>query len=1084
MATELKVNGSVVNRATSRISLGRWVVFERGGMPRLSFRRYAQSLQTLPYPGEGDEVQLLVDGVLRFTGDVRACEPVKQAKRRWEYRYEAEGIRARGDRFPVTEEQDGSDRIVYNRPRLDPLWLPGRAGRSVGHIITSALEQATNKANLIRYGLGNLVPGDGGAAHAVLSGYAVGSVVVDAGGSGYDPANPPTVLLVGGGGSGATATATVSGGVVTGITVTSGGSGYRWPPIVVVSTLPPTTLNDLARMDLVPPRSVTVGGERFLQAVGDFARDWYPNHDLHVEPDGTIRFLDQRRSAGPEVVVSGDGFGAVVRAVVDPLTGGLTGAEVIDGGVNYTTASASVVGGGGTGATVSVTVSGGQVVTASVGTAGSGYYEGSTLTLWHGIQPIEAPAIQRNHSDCYGRVVVRGHDYVLGALLTQGAGQLVEKFDHDGLTSAQAKTKYDPREALTPGQGPGGARATAIMAKAAVASVTVTAGGSGFTSAPTLKWTGGGGTTLTMTATVSGGKITAVTVNSSSSDFSLPPTIYIDNTANGGGWGATFTANLAARAVSSIQLDAGGYAYTSAPQVRIKGGGGSGATATAALTGDAVSSLTLTAGGTGYTTVPRVVIGAPKGPGYDTGAVLSVTDFSNIVVQSDDDTKIWPANHWDQTDAGRHGVLLLTETTGTGIDNHYQTEVISNGGLAAGGSTTLTLDPPLPHNRFDRYELYGVSGGSSVVYRRYTVNDPVASSMTNEQFTFAAPFHDPSGNAATLTWFNTAAILWSSTGQPPYMSGPLEFEIDPDAGTITFARPVYTLFGTPSKHRKGELDGVPSDIAVLVGVNQKALTTAYPPDDAITGDPVFEGSAFDLLGLQETLTVTVDGWRDKVGTDNMAKLAKEWHDAVKDIHVDGVVQWLGSYFPPALAPGLALSVRGYNGAEYDTGMESMAIPVTRVECEFSPDGPLPVTVSMQVSNRRYHLSAAAFVTTPAQAEPIGIPGGVFQAAAMQYGGMVGVQSYRPGEVLDMRDSDAMGASRSTRPDRRPGGRGGLAGVPGIGGLAGLAPTPSPAALVAERTREQAKAKAEATAQAEPPPRVLPPPVPPDDEEDA
>jgi len=78
------------------------------------------------------------------------------------------------------------------------------------------------------------VPGAGGAtAHSVLSGNAVGSVVVDSGGSGYDVNNPPSVMFLGGGpGTGAAGSVTISGGAVTAVTVTAGGSGYTSAPTV------------------------------------------------------------------------------------------------------------------------------------------------------------------------------------------------------------------------------------------------------------------------------------------------------------------------------------------------------------------------------------------------------------------------------------------------------------------------------------------------------------------------------------------------------------------------------------------------------------------------------------------------------------------------------------------------------------------------------------------------------------------------------------------------------------------------------------------------------------------------------------
>lgn len=55
---------------------------------------------------------------------------------------------------------------------------------------------------------------------------AVSRVLVLNAGSGYDPGNPPAVVITGGGGSGATATATVGDGGVKTWTITNGGTGY------------------------------------------------------------------------------------------------------------------------------------------------------------------------------------------------------------------------------------------------------------------------------------------------------------------------------------------------------------------------------------------------------------------------------------------------------------------------------------------------------------------------------------------------------------------------------------------------------------------------------------------------------------------------------------------------------------------------------------------------------------------------------------------------------------------------------------------------------------------------------------------
>jgi len=69
--------------------------------------------------------------------------------------------------------------------------------------------------------------------------------------------------------------------------------------------------------------------------------------------------------------------------------------------------------------------------------------------------------------------------------------------------------------------------------------VTVTAAGTGYTSAPTVTITGGGGTGAKATATVAGGKVTKITLTNAGTGYTSPPTVAI---TLGGGTGAKASA--------------------------------------------------------------------------------------------------------------------------------------------------------------------------------------------------------------------------------------------------------------------------------------------------------------------------------------------------------------------------------------------------------------------------------------------------------------------------------------------------------------------------------------------------------------
>jgi len=176
------------------------------------------------------------------------------------------------------------------------------------------------------------------------------------------------------------------------------------------------------------------------------------------------------------------------------------------------------------------------------------------------------------------------------------------------------------------GGGGNGASATATVTTDIVSSVTVTAGGSGYTSAPTVTLTGGGGTGATATATVAG-PVTSINVTNGGTGYTSAPAVTL---TGGGGSGATATATVQGGAVTQITVTAGGSGYTSAPTVTLTGGGGTGATATAVVTTDIVSAITVTAGGSGYTSAPTVTLAGGGGNGATatatvTGPVTAVT---------------------------------------------------------------------------------------------------------------------------------------------------------------------------------------------------------------------------------------------------------------------------------------------------------------------------------------------------------------------------------------------------------------------------------------------------------------------------
>jgi hypothetical protein len=172
--------------------------------------------------------------------------------------------------------------------------------------------------------------------------------------------------------------------------------------------------------------------------------------------------------------------------------------------------------------------------------------------------------------------------------------------------------------------------ATVTVTSKQVVSIAVTAGGTGFTSAPAVAFGGGVGSGATAVAVVSGGVVTAVNVTAGG-NFTSTPTVTF---SGGGGTGAAATATMSGDTtigtctstgqVSAINKTANGSGYTSPPTITISGGGGSGATATCVLVFGQVGAITITNGGSGYTSNPTVSFSGGGGSGAVATATIAV----------------------------------------------------------------------------------------------------------------------------------------------------------------------------------------------------------------------------------------------------------------------------------------------------------------------------------------------------------------------------------------------------------------------------------------------------------------------------
>lgn len=161
-----------------------------------------------------------------------------------------------------------------------------------------------------------------------------------------------------------------------------------------------------------------------------------------------------------------------------------------------------------------------------------------------------------------------------------------------------------------------------------VASITITARGSGFTSAPAVAATGGGGTDASFATTISKG-VASAAVGAGGTGYTAASVAFAPP-ASGEGQAATGTATVSGGAVTGIVItDKGhGYADDEIPAVLITGNG-TGATASATMTG-VLESIAIVSGGYDFTSAPTIVITGGAGTGG--AATATVELLANPVI--------------------------------------------------------------------------------------------------------------------------------------------------------------------------------------------------------------------------------------------------------------------------------------------------------------------------------------------------------------------------------------------------------------------------------------------------------------------
>ena len=314
-------------------------------------------------------------------------------------------------------------------------------------------------------------------------------------------------------------------------------------------------------------------------------------------------------------------------------------------------------------------------------------------------------------------------------------------------------------------------------------SISITAGGTGYTSAPTVVIAGDGDGTAAGTATISGGAVTGVTISASGSGYSFAFVTF----TGGGGSGATGTVNLGdADSLPTLQSAVEGAAVNgtldkviitnagqdyAANDVQINvEGDGTGAEASAyvnAATG-ALTSIRVTNPGSGYsyadivitnTSAPgtgataRAIVSPQGGHGSNAPRELFAHNLGVTVSFSDNANKdLILENDFRQIS------LIKNIKTAGGVT--YTTTACYRIGVAAGQTSNYAADDIITTD----------DGGSFTVIQVDTTNNEVYLTSTNPAMTVNSTLTNTTQNIASLSINSlTDPEIDNSTGEVIYL---------------------------------------------------------------------------------------------------------------------------------------------------------------------------------------------------------------------------------------------------------------------------------------------------------------------------
>lgn len=407
----------------------------------------------------------------------------------------------------------------------------------------------------------------------------------------------------------------------------------------------------------------------------------------------------------------------------------------------------------------------------------------------------------------------------------------------------------------------------------------VTSGGTGYNSAPTVEFEGGGGGNAAGFATISAG-VSRIVLASGGSGYSTPPSVLI---SGGGGTGATAVATVNGDNVTAVTITNPGTGYTAPPTVTFSGGDGIGAAATAEISGS-VTSVTITNPGAGYKNFPTIKFSGGGGSGAAANALMALdrydTPFQNEAYGETGST-----------------IIVTALAVGTFPANGYVYELFVDG-ISVG-----VLTPNPPNGTPAELAWTPPHPGAYFLTVKATGNTPTVTSLPVRYFATGTEIINPVNN--TLVPKGSSMVVQAvATGAPrrgPDQTDAFVKRIDFYVDGVLFASDdtypysaIYTPAASPLTHvleaKAYDSDDqlIPATIVNSVNLGQKTLNMVTP-----IGTPPAVQITAPLNG--SNIPVPTDGAPDITVTVSAG--SSEAAISKVELYIDGVLYQTDTAFP-------------------------------------------------------------------------------------------------------------------------------------------------------------------------------------------